>query len=305
VADLQALSASDVDPTLPPSGLDHFDLLLNQLRDELGGLLDLSGVHYNDINSSSSGFVVMGWNPWRWNKLPAEAAPRVGAARKVLRTLNDFASNAVRHAPDQLKELKELEEAFEGLIEQPDNSRGASKSTIELAREYVSELAAKYQEIIRGLPSAFGSGEKLLIADTSVLLDRPDLQDWTVDGSAWTVLLLPQALSELDDHKRDPRTRDAAQKVINQIEEFDRRGDPFEGVPLAGKVSVREVATSPDMNHTLSWLRADVPDDALIAGALELSWEDLTSRIVIAASDRNVRNKARLAGFGSRRASDL
>lgn len=59
------------------------------------------------------------------------------------------------------------------------------------------------------------------------------------------------------------------------------------------------------MNSTLSWLRFDVPDDAIIAGALELVWQDLTSRVAVTASDRNVRNKGRLAGLGTIRPGDL
>jgi hypothetical protein len=93
--------------------------------------------------------------------------------------------------------------------------------------------------------------------------------------------------------------------VINQIEDFDRRGDTFSGVPLAGDIKVQEVPISPDMSSTLPWLRPEVPDDALIAGALELVWRDLTSRIAITASDRNLRNKARLAGLGVVHPRDL
>jgi hypothetical protein len=48
-----------------------------------------------------------------------------------------------------------------------------------------------------------------------------------------------------------------------------------------------------------------VPDDTLIAGALELVWQDLTSRVAITASDRNLRNKARVAGLGVVHPRDL
>lgn len=166
-------------------------------------------------------------------------------------------------------------------------------------------MIEEYRSTIHRLPSAYGKGERLLVVDTSALLDRPDLQNWKLDGGRWTVVFLPQVHSELDDRKRDDRTRDAAQKVIRQVEDFDRRGDTFEGVPLAGCLAVREVAISPDMHETLPWLRADVPDDAIIAGALELWWRDLTSRVAITASDRNVRNKARLAGLGAVHPNDL
>ncbi|MDX6627582.1 MAG: PhoH-like ATPase, partial [Solirubrobacterales bacterium] len=287
------------------SGLELFDQRLGQLDEALTQLLDLSGIHYEDINTNSSGLVVMAWNPRRWNKLPPEAAPRVGAARKALRELRDLSSNAARHASDRAEELAALEENLEALIEQPNTSNGAPKTKIEEIRDYASKGIEEYRSVIRNLPSAHGTGERLLVADTSALLDRADLQDWKLDGGPWTVVFFPQVLSELDDRKRDPRTRDAAQKVINQLEDLDRRGDLFSGVSVAGKISAREIPTSPDMNETLSWLRSDVPDDAMIAGALDLLWQDLTSRIAVTASDRNVRNKARLAGLKTIRPSNL
>jgi hypothetical protein len=303
VPNLKAVPAPEA--PLSPSGLDHFDGLLDKLSDALGDLLDLSGVHHDDINAGSSGVFFVGWNPSRWNALPPEAAPKVGAARKALRELHDHATNAARHAPDRAEEFADLETAFERLIEQPDTSEGAPKSSVEKVREHADSAVEDYRGVVRQLPAAHGAGEKLLVADTSALLDRPSLQEWKIDGTPWTVVLVPQVLSELDERKRDPRTREAAQKVINQLDDFDRRGDLFAGVPLAGSLNVREMPTSPDMNSTLSWLRSDVPDDAIIAGALELVWQDLTSRVAVTASDRNVRNKARLAGLGTIRPADL
>jgi hypothetical protein len=302
--DLQAASESAV--PLLPSGLDQFDKLLDQFDVALQQVLDLSGVKYDDINARSE-VLFIGWNVQQWLPLPDEAAPKVGAARDALRKLREFASRASRNAPDRGKELRKIETSFNRLVEQPNGSlpRGAPKGTIDGIRDHAAEKIDEYRQVVRRLPSAHGDGEQLLVADTSALLDRPDLQNWHLDVGRWTLILLPQVLSELDERKRDDRTRDAAQKVINQIEDFDRRGDTFAGVPLAGDATVREVPTSPDMNETLPWLRSDVPDDAIIAGALELIWQDLTSCVAVTASDRNVRNKARLAGLGTIRPADL
>ena len=92
--------------------------------------------------------------------------------------------------------------------------------------------------MVRQLPAAHGAGEKLLVADTSALLDRPSLQEWKIDGTPWTVVLVPQVLSELDERKRDPRTREAAQKVINQLDDFDRRGVYETAIVIAIAVGV-------------------------------------------------------------------
>ena len=296
----QGVNANDSAISMPPSGLEYVNQLLDDLRTVLHRLLLLSDVEYDDINARSTAMFVMGWNRWQWVALPDEAAPLVGAARNALRRLREFSTNAARHAPDRAIELEQLEAALDRVIEQPNGSypNGAPESSIAEVREYAEAKLTKYGEVVRRLPSAHGKAERLLIVDTSAVLDRPDLQDWKLDGCPWTLVLLPQLHSELDDRKRDPRTREAAQKVINQIEEFDRRGDTFAGVPLSGNLTVREIPVSPDMTKTLPWLRSDVPDDAFIAGALELVWRDLTSRIAVTASDRNVRNKAKLAGLG-------
>jgi hypothetical protein len=287
------------------SGLDVLDLRTETLARALDELVELSGVHYDDINSGDSGVFFVGWNPWRWSELPPEAAPIVGTARKALAQLVDFGTRASREAPDISKEMEDLAGRFRAIVEQPDANEGAPKGSIDLIRTLVGELAEEYRAVARRLPAAHGSEERVVAPDTSALLDRPDLQDWKLDGGSWTVILVPQVLSELDDRKRDPRTRDAAQKVINQIDELDRRGDLFEGVRLAGKLNIREVPISPDMDETLPWLRRDVPDDLIIASVLELSWDNLARRIAVTASDRNVRNKARMAGLGTIHPRDL
>ena len=53
------------------------------------------------------------------------------------------------------------------------------------------------------------------------------------------------------------------------------------------------------MGRTLPRLRPDVPDDQIIAAARELAWQNLNARVTVLASDRNVRNKARVAGLPS------
>ena len=302
---MKVSTGEDPDLLSVPTGLEVFDLRVGVLLAALSELLDLSGIHYHDINRGDSAFVVLGWNSWRWNELPPEAAPKVGAARKALSELTDLGARAARDAPDRAKELKDLTDRLKAIIEQPDTHLGAPKGSLDQVRGLVDEIGQEYRAVVRQLPVAHGKQEKLVVPDTSALLDRPDLQAWTLDGEAWTVVFVPQVLSELDDRKRDPRTREAAQKVINQIDELDRRGDLFEGVRLAGKVMVREVPVSPNMGDTLSWLRSDVPDDAIIASVLELSWEDLNRRLAVTASDRNVRNKARMAGLGTIHPRDL
>lgn len=252
--------------------------------------------------------VVIGWNSWQWERLPDDAQPLAGSARRTHDELINFAQLVFSAgAPDRIDTVNRLSGWLLRLIEQPNGSypqEAPAGDIAEIAVRVGPHIDEFLAEVAR-LPTAHGIDERLLVADTSALLDRPAMQDWKLDDGPWTVVFVPQVLAELDEKKRDPRLSDAANKVIRQLDEFDRRGDTFVGVPLAGKLRAREVAVGPDMERTLSWLRPDTPDDRIIATALELVQRDLRARVALLASDRNVRNKARLAGLGTVRTSEL
>lgn len=300
--------SSETATATPLSGLEVLERRAAGARAALDELLDQSSVYHHDVNQGNSGMVFLGWNKWHWTALPDVAQPAVGRARQATDRLWEFARAAVSTAaPDRADQLDDTEKLLTNVIEQPNGSfpKGAPASSIDTIRQKVAAALDGYLRVLRSLPSAQGNGEPLLVADTSALLDKPLLQEWQRDGERSTIVALPQVLSELDERKRDPRTRDAALKVSRQIDDLDRRGDTFAGVPLAGELRYRDVAVTADMTTTLPWLRADVPDDVIIAGALELTWQDLTSRVAVVASDRNVRLKARRAGLSTLRPEEL
>ena len=282
-------------------GLEVIERLAVSVQGAVEALLERSALRYEDINAGG-GMFVLGWNKWQWQKLPDDAQPLAGAARRAHDALIDFARLAFRAgAPDRGDMVEELSDWLLRLIEQPNGSlpHGAPGSSIEQIVASVGPRIESFLVEVARLPNAHGEEELLIVADTSALLDRPDLQEWRLDGEAWTIVLVPQVLAELDERKRDSRTSDAAQKIIRQLDEFDRRGDTFAGVPLSRRLSVREVPVSPNMDATLPWLDARTPDDVIVAAALELVWGNLRARVALLASDRNVRNKARLAGLGT------
>lgn len=287
-----------------PSGLEVLDELLALVKGAVSNVLEVSGTRYWDANRNSEIYRV-GWNPWRWTDLPEGSAPLVHKARDAIGQLAEFAGLASISFPDSGSKLYDLDEKLLSLVDQQSGHSGAAASTIPEVLELLEKLIGDYRDVVCEMPNATGKSERLLVVDTSSLLDAPDLQVWTLDDERWTLVIVPQVLAELDEKKRDPKTRDAARRVINFLEELDRRGDTLKGVPVAGNLSAREIPKSPNMDSTLEWLSADVPDDHIIAGALELFWDDLTSRVAVVASDRNVRNKARLAGLTPIRTEQL
>ncbi len=268
--------------------------LAEELEVALFGILDASTVKYETFE------MAIGWNDWRWGPRDDAGQPHAKAARARFAKWRALTTHAVRiGAPEREAALTREEGIIERVIEQSNDwyGIGVYEGGLDAVRKRVSAAVDAQKQLLAGLPTAHGDGERLIIADTSALLDRPDLQEWTFDGSPCTIVVFPQILGELDDRKRDPRTKDAAAKVIRQMTDFGRRGDTLVGVTLVGRVQYREVATSPDMAATLPWLRSDVPDDHIIAGALDLACEDLTAIVTVLASDRNLHNKARTAGL--------
>lgn len=291
----------------PRSGIEIVRSRVQSVNDALAALLELSAVRYEDINAGGGAFFI-GWNKWQWQPLPDDAQPLVGAARRAHDELSSFAAMVFRAgAPDRVNVVDELSQWLLRLIEQPNGSypEGAPASSIPQIVAGVAPRLDEFMTRVERLPTAHGKDERLLVADTSALLDRPDLQNWTLDGGSWTIVLVPQVLAELDERKRDPRTAEPADKVIRQLNDLDRRGDTFAGVPLAGMLTIREIAASPDMDSTLPWLQVDTPDDVIIAAALELVLRELRARVGLLASDRNVLNKGRMAGLSTVRTNQL
>jgi len=300
--------ATSRQPLQPDSGREILERMAERTRDAVRELVLHSAVRYNDINADRSGVFFVGWNVWQWEPLPDDAQPLVGKARRAHDELVAFAGLAFEtSAPDRAAVVEQFSTWLLRLIEQPSGSypNGAPSGDVTEIADSVGARTDEFLAEVSRLPTSHGKGERLLVPDTSALLDRPVLQNWKLDGGPWTVVFVPQVISELDDKKRDPRVADAADKVIRQLDEFDRRGDTFVGVPLAGRLRAREVAVGPDMSRTLPWLRAETPDDRVVASVLELVLRDLSARVALVASDRNVRNKARLAGLSTLRTDQL
>jgi predicted ribonuclease YlaK len=150
--------------------------------------------------------------------------------------------------------------------------------------------------MIDELPAAQRPAESLLAPDTNAFIARPDLEAWELGSDPWTIVVLPQVIRELDGLKMRPdEVGKKAIKAIKRFKEYGRRGDTFNGVPIAGKLSLREIAVDANMALSPSWLRAEHADDQFLAGALELKWRYLTSSVLIVTGDRNLQNKARFA----------
>lgn len=269
------------------------------LLDRIDALLDVSGLHYDDINAGG-GPILIGWNVWRWDKLKRTDQSLVRDARRALDAFRPLARAAVQHGdPGRVPALEAHDDTIDRIVDRTlsDDEWGPRAKTINEIRAGAHEAVETQLETLRDLPTAQDVGLRIVIPDTNILLDHPVLTEWSLDGPAREVVLVPQVISELDEKKRDARLREPAQKAIRCIESCGQRGDTLRGVPLRGDHTLREIAVEPRMEPALPWLQVDVPDDRMLASALEVTFEHLAADVVLLTGDRNVRNKARLAGL--------
>lgn len=293
---MRLVSTTDV-RIATPSTLEGLNSLAADAERTLGAVLDRSRLIFHDINAGG-GVFFFGWSPWRWRPLEKEDQGLVKRAEDARQRWCEQALRAIKVG--DAREVAAFERDFsliERVLDRTDSSwSGAPGSSIDEIRVRVGEMFGRQRERIARLPTAQGAPRRVLVPDTNSFLARPDVENWRLDGGAWTIVAVPQVIRELDEKKRHTALSEKADKVIRRFNEYGRRGDTLHGdVPIAGRLRFHEVAVEADMDETLPRLRRGSGDDQLLASALELRWQDLQASVTILTGDRNLRNKARFA----------
>ena len=144
--------------------------------------------------------------------------------------------------------------------------------------------------------------EVLAIPDTNALLRKPDLELWQFDDfRRFTLILVPAVLAELDKHKvyhRNPEVCKKAEKLIRKIKDYRRRGSLHTGVTVVkDRISLRTIASEPNMAKSLSWFDSNNADDRFLATTLDVIRANLGAIIFVVTTDINMQNKAEMAGI--------
>jgi len=155
-------------------------------------------------------------------------------------------------------------------------------------------------ESLRGLVE--GQGEVVAVPDSNVLIRSPDISKYgSVLGSdAYTVLLVPGVLGEMDAHKvnhRNDAVREKARRFGSRLRGWRNQGRLADGVKVQGEVFVRVVAKEPSFDQTLSWLDPDVVDDRIVASVLEAQRQLPAALVVILTGDSVMLAKADAANI--------
>lgn len=219
---------------------------------------------------------------------------------KLLEDLNHlFDVSAVlvaRQAASVRKQLDQDRKAVHDVIAQTHLTwHSTTGKACEGARKALDRTVSAIQQLHDPL-----DGGHLLVPDTNALIAVPVLTDWALpDTERFEIVLVPTVLAELDALKvehRNPDVRDKAKKVINQLKELRRRGSLSNGVPLIRQRSgARTLAVEPDFTTSLPWLDSSVPDDRMLASAIEVIRHFPRCAVHLVTGDINLQNKADFA----------
>lgn len=172
---------------------------------------------------------------------------------------------------------------------------------IQDAKALFTEKVKVFYELLNLLDTT-DKHEIILIPDTNSLIAAPDVSQYAgVAGQPkYTVVIVPTVLAELDKLKvihREQEFRDKVNSVIKRIKGLRTQGSLLTGVTVNKTITVKMIATEPNFDNTLKWLKSENADDRIIASVLEIQKENPSSIIVIATSDMNLQNKAEMANL--------
>lgn len=266
---------------------------LEQIRKAFVDILERSQINNIDPNRGSSGIAFIGFASYGWaasdDTLQADRMALLGKVR-------DFRTRFELLFPHPTPEVAKRHGAALDNIERwldrgkDDHSvPSAIPKAITAAHASVDVLAAA-----KALLPADTFATRLIV-DTNVLLDDPNLAQFTPQlGNRYMTHLLPVVFREIDDHKRGGRTetlREAARKADRRLKSLRDNGDVSVGAKVAGDVWAVFEHIEPRADGLPSWLELDVPDDRFVASALVLQSKHPGSMVVTATSDLNLQTK--------------
>lgn len=273
--------------------------MLVRLRDRLETLVDslcdlIRGIRVVRFDRDSGGVIFI-VPEYHWGEPTAsQQAARLSLHREY-DSLTQLLRLLLSNAPEDLvREFEQAEERFRVWLDLGSNwslSPDADKN-----EGHVREALKGIEKILVVLDGA-GEVGVIVIPDTNALLAEADPSVYRpiAQGKAFTFILLPTVLGELDRLKiehRNPDVREKAKSVVRRIKGWRGQGSLSSGVKVDGTIKVRAVHEEPKMRETLPWLDRDNADDRIIASVLAVQAAHPAARVVLVSADINLLNKA-------------
>ena len=281
-------------------------LLLKELNEivALGDeVLEVSRIRYDPEKvervSRETGMAIMALVPdSTWEPLDDEGRRR---QRAVLDRWSRWTEKArLMFTADAEKTKKELKAAVAKVTKWLDRS-GVDFSVPQSIEQAGAVLRTHVKPLLDLLAPFQNDGPLVVVPDTNVILRNQDLPSWadTLQAQAFTVLLVPGVLAELDGQKLNHRVaevRENALKFSNRIKGWRSQGSLSSGVRVQGDIFVRVAAREPNFKDTLSWLDRTVVDDRIIASVLEWQRANPTTAVQLLSGDSIMLAKSDEAG---------
>lgn len=278
-----------------PSTASRLQLDFKALTDRLIDFIRELPVEWRDRHSGGVAVIAPEYS---WGALSAEQINDQLAIKRDYDEWFEIVCSVFRTATNDLNQrIKEADQSLCSWIE--------LSSNWSLCRDPVSnernlrDSAERFVKILEVLEVG-GASEIILIPDTNTIIGQPDPTPYeAIAGNPkFLFLLLPTVLAELDElknHHRNPDFRKKVNKVIARVKGWRIQGSLRDGVTVSGTITVKAVASDPDMQRTLKWLTNDNRDDRIIASVLEVQSNYPTARVLLVTGDINLLNKADIA----------
>jgi transcriptional regulator with XRE-family HTH domain len=285
---LQTVSAPMVTP-VPRSAKEQVAALADEANRRIEELFGASALVPVDVG---------GGGYYEWRDLGDSRGPLRYRALQSFRNFQDALEGIFSRHDPVLAGTYLAQEVFK-VVDQ----RGHTQmSSLAQARALVTRFVTESLQNLADMPDEF-AGQVLVLPDTSVLVDYPDLGEYHLRLPRVRIMLTATILSELDALKghreRDKGVQQHARRIIRHLVEWGNQGDLFRGVPISARVTLMTRAREPQNGGLPSWLDFSVPDDRFIASVLETAWDYPKAGIVVISQDFNVVNKARFAGVAA------
>ncbi len=249
------------------------------------------------LERSGPGVIIVAPEFW-WDKLTAVQRQTQLETNRRYKEWFELLTLALTGATSDLsKELQRADRMFRKWLELGQNWSLGADPEANAAR--LKEDAQRLSELVAILEAA-ASELPILIPDTNAITASADPAKYrnVVNKDSFIFLLLPTVLGELDELKNSHRDQEFKKKVaraITRIKGWRNQGPLRQGVKVEKTITVRAVATEPDMDATLSWLDENNRDDRIIASVLSVQAEHPGAEVVLVTGDINMLNKADVA----------
>ena len=242
--------------------------------------------------------IVASSSDYNWGEATSEQLNDQLAIKRDYEEWFDIFKSVFAQATDDLnRRIKEADSRVRQWIELKSNwsishNRAANEESLRADVKPFYEMHA--------ILDAYGPAATILIPDTNAIVGEPAPSHYKAiacDGT-FVFLLLPTVLAELDGLKinhRNPDFRNKVNKAITRIKGWRNQGSLREGVTVDRTITVKAVASEPQMDNTLSWLDENNRDDRIIASVLEVQSTYPNARVVLVTGDINLSNKADVA----------